>query len=552
MSKITELFKQLSHGSLGAVQNGCQLNELAEYLNTDRFIEVNLKKHMNAISQNGGGLVLLIGNAGDGKSHIISKFKSTNDYNDFEFYNDATASCSPNMSSIETLKIALRNYDDQHIKTTSKKTLLAINLGKLNDFVDDENFSEIGYLAKQVLSDHYECVRQTDYLRFVSFSNQQNFELTQDGSEYPVESSFISEILNKITKADASNPFYGAYKETKNDIHYGAMYPEVLNFEILSMAAVKKSIEMLTIECMVRFQLIFTPRDFFDFICSIIVFPFTEKYNEGRYLFESLLPTLIFSGNTSKIQRMVGQLDPLRVSSLDHNKDLAVLFTAYELHDDTLDRHKLSCVYEQLKEKINFYYKNHGKDTERISKFIFRVSHLIDYHSESEAYRKFLKNLSLYNNEETRNDVILELEEKVDLSIPRHYGAYTQVSDLIPLNIQGSKYRLFARIDKSMSSVDVPYIGEFRNEFLLYIPMQWDIKNNLVDLKMDYKLFEYICSLEKGKLPITYESELNMEFSRFIRELIKYSSGDKEVVIISSDERTVCLKSKLNNVVTLS
>ena len=31
-----------------------------------------------------------------------------------------------------------------------------------------------------------------------------------------------------------------------------------------------------------------------------------------------------------------------------------------------------------------------------------------------------------------------------------------------------------------------------------------------------------------------------------------YSSGDKEVVIISSDEKTVCLRSKLNNVVTLS
>ena len=40
---------------------------------------------MDAIKQNGGGLVLLIGNAGDGKSHIISKLKNTNDYNDFEF-----------------------------------------------------------------------------------------------------------------------------------------------------------------------------------------------------------------------------------------------------------------------------------------------------------------------------------------------------------------------------------------------------------------------------------------------------------------------------------
>lgn len=552
MSKITDIFKQLSHGSLCAVQNGTQLNELAEYLNVDRLIESNLKHHMDAINQNGGGLVLLIGNAGDGKSHIISKLKSSNNYKDFEFYNDATASCSPSMSSIETLKMALRNYDDQHITSTSKKTLLAINLGKLNDFVDDDYFSEIGNLAKQVLSDRYENVPQKDYLRFVSFSNQQNFELTQDGTEYPVESQFIREILNKITKVDINNPFYIAYTETKNDIHFGPSHPEVLNYELLSLPHIKNAIVMLIIECMVRFQLIFTPRDFFDFISSIVVFPFAEKYNEGRHLFESLLPTLIFSGNSSKIQSTISLLDPLRVSSLEHNKALAVLFTAFKLHDDTLDKSKLPGIYDILKDKINFYYKNHGRDTERISKFIFRIEHLLDYHSESDVYCQFLKYLSLFNSCNTREDVILELEEKVDMCIPRHYGAYTQVSDLIPLNIQGSKYRLFARIDKTMSSVEVPYVGESRNEFLLYIPMQWEVKGNLVDLKMDYQLFEYICSLEKGKLPISYESELNMEFSRFIRELIKFSSGDKEVVIISSDEKTVSLKSKLNNVVTLS
>lgn len=75
MSKITDVFKQLSHGSIGAVQNGCQLSDLAQYLNVNRMIEENIKSHMQAIKANGGGLVLLIGNAGDGKSHIISKLR---------------------------------------------------------------------------------------------------------------------------------------------------------------------------------------------------------------------------------------------------------------------------------------------------------------------------------------------------------------------------------------------------------------------------------------------------------------------------------------------
>lgn len=550
MSKITELFKQLNRGSFGAVQNGCQLSELTRYLNIDRMIEKNIAGHMKAIQSNGGGLVLLIGNAGDGKSHIISKLKANGSYNDFEFYNDATASCSPKMSSIDTLKMVLRNFDDNHIGTTDKKMLLAINLGKLNAFVGDNNFSEIGNIAKNVLSERYVKCDQKSYLRYISFSNQQQFELTQDGTDYPIDSSFIREILDKITLEDDSNPFYRAYRETL--LSLGGLYPEVVNYRLLSLPSVKKAITRLIIEAIIRFQLIFTPRDFFDFICSIIVFPFSGSYKEGQHFFESLLPTLIYEGKTNKIQRTVNRLDPLRISSLEHNKELSVLFTAFQLPEESLEENELGELYKDLKDRINFYYRNHGKDTERISKLVFRLNHLLKYDSESQEYKKYLSYLSRYNDPATRYDVVNELEEMINICIPRHYGAYLEAGELVPLNIQGSKYRLFTRIDKEMTNVDAPYLGENHNEFLLYIPLEWEVKNTRIPLKMDYQLFEYISSLEKGKLAITYESELNIEFSRYIRELIKNSASDKEVIIISSDNKQMSLKSKINNAITLS
>lgn len=550
MSNITELFKQLSRGSLGAVQNGCQLSELTQYLNVDRKIEKNVEKHLKAIQANGGGLFLLIGNAGDGKSHIISKLKASGLYNDFEFYNDATASCSPKMSSINTLKMVLRYFDDLHIESTNKKMFLAINLGKLNEFVADENFSQIGNIAKNVLSEHYEKCDQKNYLRYISFSNQQNFELTQDGTEYPIDSSFIREVLDKITLEDNSNPFYQAYCNTVSSL--GKSYPEVINFRLLSLPYVKNTITKLIIEAIIRFQLIFTPRDFFDFLCSIIVFPFSGSYKEVQHFFESLLPTLIFEGNSSKIQRAINKLDPLRVSNLEHNKELSVLFTAFKLPKESLDEKKLGELYKELKEKINFYYRNHGKDTDRISKLVFRLNHILKYDSESKDYKKYLSYLSRFNNPDTRYDVVNELEEIINMCIPRHYGAYIEAGEMIPLNIQGSKYRLFARIEKEMTNVDAPYLGDNHNEFLLYIPLEWQVKNTRIPLKMDYQLFEYISSLERGKLAITYESELNIEFSRYIRELIKNSASDKEVIIMSSDNKQLSLKSRINNAITLS
>lgn len=550
MSKITELFKQLNRGSLGAVQNGCQLSELTQYLNVDRMIEKNIEGHMKAIQSNGGGLVLLIGNAGDGKSHIISKLKACGLYNDFEFYNDATASCSPKMSSIDTLKMVLRYFDDEHIESTNKKMILAINLGKLNEFVGDENFSKIGSIAKNVLSERYEKCDQKTYLRYISFSNQQNFELTQDGTDYPVDSSFIHEVLDKITLENNSNPFYRAYCDTVCSL--GNLYPEVINYKLLSLTPVKNTITKLIIEATIRFQLIFTPRDFFDFLCSIIIFPYSGSYKEGLHFFESLLPTLLYEGKSSKIQRAVNLLDPLRVSSLEHNKELSVLFTAFKLPKESLDETKLGKLYKDLSGKIDFYYRNHGKDTERISKLVFRLNHLLEYNSESSDYKKYLSLLSRYNDPDTRYDVLNELEEIINICIPRHYGAYLEAGEMVPLNIQGTKYRLFARIEKEMVNVDAPYLGDNHNEFLLYIPLEWEVKNTRIPLKMDYRLFEYISSLEKGKLAMTYESELNIEFSRYIRELINNSACDKEVIIISSDYKQLSLKSKINNAITLS
>lgn len=245
-------------------------------------------------------------------------------------------------------------------------------------------------------------------------------------------------------------------------------------------------------------------------------------------------------------------MDPLRISSLDHNKELSVLFTAFKLPEESLKLDNTGELYYSLKERINFYYRNHGKDTERIAKFVFRLNHLLTYESESMEYKKYISYLSRYNDEITRYDVINELEELVDLCIPRHYGAYLEAGDLVPLNIQGSKYRLFARVDKEMSEVESIYLGENRNEFLLYIPLEWKVKGNTVSLKVDYQLFEYISSLEKGKLAINYESELNIEFSRFIRELVQNSASDKEVIIISSDNKQLSLKLKINNAITLS
>ena len=94
----TNLYKALSRlslKSLDAVQNGQGLTDFDNYMHVTRPIEEVLQQKMHMIDATGGGIVLLIGSAGDGKSHLLSLVKHEFDWPDQCYYNDATASCSP-------------------------------------------------------------------------------------------------------------------------------------------------------------------------------------------------------------------------------------------------------------------------------------------------------------------------------------------------------------------------------------------------------------------------------------------------------------------------
>ena len=82
---LTQL-RTLCHGSQEAVQSGSTFNELEKYLHIERPIDKEVCGCLNEIKEEGGGILLLVGSAGDGKSHMISYLRSKNEYNDFIFY----------------------------------------------------------------------------------------------------------------------------------------------------------------------------------------------------------------------------------------------------------------------------------------------------------------------------------------------------------------------------------------------------------------------------------------------------------------------------------
>lgn len=552
--KETELYKvlqRLNHGSQEAVQSGATLSPLDLYLHVPRPVEGIIMGKMDDIKNAGGGLLLLVGSAGDGKSHLISQLKASGNYDDFIFLNDGTESCSPKkeINAVSTLKSQLTEFFDASIDNATSKILLAINLGKLLDLTEDaevkEGFTKLCEISEKIANgDPKYDEEETDRIKIVSFANMQPYELLlDDESDYPVDSKFMKGILAKLTSDSGGNPFYRAYCESipKEGEDFD---PVVFNYQFLLINSVQEAIVKLVIESVIRFNQTVTPREFLDFIYSILVYSNLQNYKERTDFFDTLLPSLLFGKTSNKIQRSVAQLDPVKVSSVTHDDKLSNLYSAFEFDNSFLDQDKLGQeLADSFGKALSRFYKNKNKDKVQLTTLIFRMNHLLDYHSESKVYIEFLQQLKGFYAENP--ETFQGISDLVRFAIPRHYGSYYDKEGFIPLNIQGSKYKLFAKLDLDNPDFfpefdrSVPYV------FDPAITMVWNLKDPVI-LRVSYSLFEHLISLKRGKLSTTYEGEQNLDFSNFIRTISKYSDAEKEVKIIDSDNNVHTFAFKWN------
>ncbi len=545
--KETDLFKvlqRLNHGSQEAVQSGAALSDLDIYLHVQRPVEDIIMNKMDEINAAGGGLLLLVGSAGDGKSHLISQLKASGRFDDFVYLNDGTESCSPQkgINAVSTLKTQLQGFFDASIEGTNCKVLLAINLGKLLDLTEDlvvkEGFSKLCNISEKIAEGDpkYE-LEETNKIKIVSFANMQPYELLVDNeSDYPVDSMFMKGLLQKLTLESESNPFYHAYSNSipKEGEDFD---PVVFNYQFLLLKNVQDAIVKLVIESVVRYNQTVTPREFLDFIYSILVYSNIQNYKERTDFFDALLPSLLFGKTSNKIQKSVAQLDPIKASSVIHDDKLSNLYSAFDYDDSFLDQEKLgSELADSFGKALSRFYKNKNKDKVKLTTLIFRMNHLLDYHSESNVYIKFLHLLKGFYSKDPNisSETFQEITELVRYAIPRHYGSYYDKEGFIPLNIQGSKYKLFAKLDLENPDFDPDFDLQKPYVFDPAITMVWNLKKQVL-LRITYSLFEHLIALKQGKLSTTYEGEQNLDFSNFIRTISKFSNAETEVKIIDSD-----------------
>lgn len=570
---LTELSK-LKKSSKESIEDSKGFkSKFKKYMHVEREIQYELKNKLEELSnKNSSQLIMLAGSVGDGKSHLLSymKYKHPDLMNKFDIHNDATESFDPNLTAIETLNKVLEPFSDENIDNSNKKLILAINLGILNNLMDDEgmqvSYSKLfGILEKLDIFDNSTITTNItkDFLTIINFTDYQLYELNEEG----VSSNFISSLLNKVTDYSDKNPFYLAYqKDLKNNLHT----PIIYNYQMLMNSEVKEIIVQTLIKCIIKNKKIISTRELLNFIYEILVpaeFNIYQDMTDVSKYVGDLLPNLLFNTeNRSEILKDINSQSPadirsekidefiISLNTLNIKKVLENYFDSEYLEFKFFKDFLLSRTYAQDKTKQRIIKNS------LIYFILFFGNEKIKNAFVDQIYKDYLKYLYYYNYESRK---VRKLFLMIKSSILAWRGSikrdYVVINEL-PHFIISKRVSIDFKPNKSSET-------KFKNNFKNFISLNIIVNNDFCDgeycigdscekqkcvkLNVDYLLFEAIEKINKGYMPNKNEKENLIVFDDFIDEILS-KKGDNELsVLYKSNKSSFKFKSSSGNYYSL-
>ena len=549
---VNELQK-LRESSKHAVVQGTSYNldEFREYLHIEREVESKLRDLIkNCSLQSKAQLLMVCGNVGDGKSHILSYLNKElpNETTLYTIHNDATESHNPKDSSNDTLHKVLEGFRDENIKTSNNKIILAINLGTLSKFLEEhgshykllvEYVSEKKILDTDLLyEDHYD---DKSSFHHVNFTDYHIYSLTPEGPT----SLIISTLLNRLTLNDDKNIIYKAYQELKK-LDWSQHCPVRYNYEFLIKEENREAIMNLIIQAIVKNKEIVSVRSLLNFFFDLVV-PLglnwqnldlyksqVKKYSEADFL-SCLIPNYIFEHpELSGLFEKISKLDPCiyRYNGLDTSLiNLINSEKPSSLYSEFINEN----VIEGIEEKLD----SGSLKNEELTKLFMRlnffgkrkeIAHLSDPYFE-----KYMRTLHHFNNNQFF--AIKEVYSLVQESARRWYGDPKKTKKVV-VNIgrNQSKYRVF----KDFKSVPVlkninPSTNELLTKFVQEFTLDFKLDNSNIPIRINinFGLYEILNRILNGYRPNKKDNNNYISFVSLINKLI---SQDNDNAALEIDE----------------
>lgn len=547
---ISEL-RRLSKLSAEAVQNLDHFDPLKKYMHITRHTEIDFKQLLLKIAEvNHKQLVLVCGSAGDGKSHLLSYLKySEQDHilDSYTIINDATESDAPNQTAIETLAERIAAFRDDRLNDGGReKVVLAINLGMLNNFIDSEQGKYFGKLKQYVLNNNIFSVAQPlpfnkdEVFHHIDFSNYQLYTLTADGAR----SDYLTELFEKVFGNNTCNPFYNTYINQGSTCPHHTQCPVRHNFEFLMKEDVRKLLIQRIIEVCIKDKLVITSRDILNFIFDAVVSPdFDEKKlwnllsNPAKFLetyISYTTPMLIFEnrGTSSLIDCMT---ENAATSDNIEKRDCDVLdfYAADDITPIVLSELNGS-EYSDILHSIGLSAIDNGRDP--LKKYVYKFLRNYKKLTDSQELKADLLYLSfvqdLYHAYAGNIKHLKNLYSSVKHSIYSWNGTYG--TDLICIDDSSDDYSILEQLN---IKYDVAQ-GSGDDEVLQFAPViivrfSNETKTEQVSFSIDYSLYRVIMAIKDGYCPTSQDRNVHADFSSGIMALSEFGTKKSRVYIVS-------------------
>ncbi|MDX5476215.1 MAG: DNA phosphorothioation-dependent restriction protein DptF [Bacillaceae bacterium] len=549
-SYLLRELSRLKDSSQEAIENASQFSVFKNYLHVDRKIQLDLERILeeNKDTSN-GNLILLCGSVGDGKSHLLAYLnQNKNDLiKDYEIFNDATESFSPNKNAMETLEEVLKGFSDELIEQTNEKVILAINMGVLHNFINTEHKNYTynkfrDFVAKSELFSQNITTHYSDHnLDLLSFGDYHSFELTASG---PV-SSFYSKIVSKIFEKSEKNPFYLALKEDEQK-NINTMVHD--NYRFLQNEFVQKQIVQLVIQTIVKQKLVISVRAFLNFIADILI-PDEVLSKQLISEFDTLdysVPNLIFNRKErSVILSALSKLDPIHTRSRHIDDIIIKLNTLGDWDEIIKESIKVSTAESWLspfRSKSNLTGHTFNVFMESFIRIMYLTNEEFSEKLIDEIYDRFIKNLFYFNTREKRK--VRDFYEEMKVAIFKWKGSPKK--DFIYMDRVSDKFRLSQKLELQPTIAhlqDSPneVLDTFKSFILLgYINEKDDSR---IFLEIDYKLYELLYKIQQGYRPNKKDEEDAINFIEFVDKLMNFGEKKREMLIhYTTDNRFYMVK----------
>ncbi|KFF17239.1 DNA phosphorothioation-dependent restriction protein DptF [Flavobacterium hydatis] len=552
LNPLLEELKKLRDSSKYAVAQGAysNLNEFKKYLHIERDVEKKLKKIISGASvKDNAQLLLVCGNVGDGKSHILShlhdELKSV--IAQFKIHNDATESHNPNESSNETLYKLLQGFNDENINASKDKIILAINLGTLSKFIEEfgEEFKILkNYISSSKILDtdliHDDEFNSESNFHHVNFTDYHMYSLTENGPT----SHVISTLLEKIVAENEENAIHKAYLEYKVISSEKVYCPILHNYEFLFSENNRNIISQLIVKSIIKSKEIVSIRTLLNFIYDIIVpvdlsvlndvdyFKAIERMGGPQYI-SNLIPNYLFEHpELSSLFEKIESLDPCIYRDAATDDVLLTLINA----ENTLDIFSKHIDKKYL-EKIEPKLVKATISKPELSRFFMRLNYFSNYfekkYLKDADYNEYLIWLFHYNN---HNPVYIKKIYNLVENAARNWNGDPKADDKVVINVgkKQTQYRVFKDFEvlpdvDPLKEKNDSVINKFTQEFSLCFRI--NNEKETIRIHVDFSLFKILKMISQGYRPNKKDNNNYVYFVNSINTLINQNNNKAALYI---------------------